>query len=102
MHQNWWEDEDEMVRRNDDPALTEHQRRLLAMFEEAARILDAKKAPGAPPWNNSGEDDETPTSRTGFELLGVVLGNTLGFDLKPFLRQVQALKALEQDKDIEF
>lgn len=49
-----------------------------------------------PPWQ-SPEEDEDYTSATAFALLGVVLGNTLGFDLKPLLRQARAIKTVEDN-----
>lgn len=81
MHQHWWTPEDgyAALRRRLDEAIA--------------------KASAEPPWHNAEEDDQTPTSSTAFELLGVVLGNTLGFDLKPLLAQTQALKQLESSDD---
>lgn len=61
-----------------------------------------------PEWWNHEEEDVEYTSKTIVALLTVLLGNEttagerLGFDLKPLLQQLWAIKLLESNDDIEF
>mgnify|MGYP003575255577 CR=1 FL=1 len=70
---------------------------LDALIEKVKRISCDDPEP---PWWNHDEEDVGYTSKTAFALLGLVLGNTLGIDLKPLLRQARAIKLCEGD--IEF
>ena len=94
MHDDWF-DNGEFAKRLD-----------REFVERINRLIDGLKSIGCgdpePPWWNHEEEDVTYTSKTVFALLGVLLGNTLGMDLKPLLQQAHAIKLVEGLEDIEF
>ena len=81
------------------PKEIEEEDEIEALLEQMQQMKCGDAEPLC--WNHE-EEDVTYTSKTVFALLGVLLGNTLGIDLKPLLKQAHGIKLVEQDEDVEF